>query len=233
MKNINKIKTKNSGFTIVELMISTAVFSFVLLVTSAGVIAIGKSYYKSLTSNRVHEAARSVTADISSSIQFSDPGTINVQMTDPDNTGVIVRCFGADRYRYFIGQQVDATHHGLYRDKRPVASTCNGCDSAGLAVNGINCVHPGVFSSGQELLGSGMRLLQFDVSNNNPFAITVKVGYGDNDLLQVTQCHGSMVGGVCQNPTNEDIATASCQDIKGSNFCAVSKLETAVTGRVE
>lgn len=223
---IKNKKMSTGGFTIVELMIATAVFSFVLLVTSAGVIAIGRSYYKSLTSNRVHETARSVLDDVSRSIQFSDPSSINSQMSDPDGTGVIVRCFGQDRYRYFLNQPVNGGHHGLYRDKRPSDSTCNGCDAAGLAPNNINCVNPGVFSGGQELLGSNMRLLKFDVSSSNPFQMGVKVAYGDNDLLTTYDDQGHFLGG--------DPSVALCKSgIAGSNFCAVSELETTVTGRVE
>lgn len=226
MKIARSSLRKQKGFTIVELMIATAVFSFVLLITSAGVIAVGRAYYKSLTSNRVHETARSVLDDISRSLQFSDPGTVTSQTSDPDGTGVIVRCFGQDRYRYFINRQVNGANHGLYRDKRPSASTCNGCDSAGLQLNGVNCVHPGVFSGGQELMGNNMRLLQFDVSNADPFHINIRVAYGDNDLLTTYDNQG--------NPNGGDPSTALCKTgIAGNNFCAVSALETTVTGRVE
>lgn len=225
MKHTNSLNKR--GFTIVELMIATAVFSFVLLVTSAGVITIGRAYYKSLTSNRVHETARSVLEDISRSVQFSDPGSINTQVTDPDGTGVIVRCFGADRYRYFINQQVTGGNHGLYRDKRPAASSCNGCDSAGLDPSGLHCVHPGIFTGGQELLGNNMRLLQFEVSNSDPFHINIRVAYGDDDLLSTYDNQGVPL-------TGADPATALCKTgVAGNSFCAVSALETAVTGRVE
>lgn len=225
---MQKLK-RDSGFTIVELMISTAVFSVVLLITSAGIIAIGRSYYKSLTSNRVHEATRSLMSDVSGSLQFSDDSEVNSQLSDPDHTGVIVRCFGSDRFRYFINQPVNgALHQGIYRDQRPSAATCNGCNSAGLQVNGINCIHPDDFTGAQQLLGSNMRLLQFDVTGTDPYQISVRVAYGDNDLLTTYDIHGNPLPLPMGDP-----ATALCRSGTGSNFCAVSSLVTTVTSRVK
>lgn len=225
---IKKITKRNQGFTMVELMIATAVFSTVLLVTSVGVIGIGRTYYKSLTSSRVHEAARLLMGDVASSLQFSDTKSIDSQMVDPDGTDVVVRCFGSDRFRYFINQPVDATNHGIYRDKRPSQSTCNGCNPAGLDHTG-HCIHPGVFKGGQELLGSNMRVLQFDVSGSNPFNIKIRIAYGDNDLLTTYDDNGNLLP-----PPQDDPTAALCKsNITGTNFCAVSALETTVTSRVE
>lgn len=219
----------SSGFTIIELMISTAVFSVVLLITSAGIIAIGHNYYKSLTSNKVHESTRSLMNDISGSLQFSDNSDVNSQLSDPDHTGVLVRCFGSDRYRYFINQPVTGTlHQGIYRDKRPSDATCNGCNSAGLQMNGINCVTPDDFTGAQQLLGNNMRLLQFDVSGSDPYQIAVRVAYGDNDLLTTYDIHGNPLSPPLNDPT-----TALCRPGNGNSFCAVSSLVTTVTSRVK
>jgi prepilin-type N-terminal cleavage/methylation domain-containing protein len=222
--------SRQKGFTIVELMIATTVFSFVLVVVTAGIIAIGRAYYKSLTSSRVHETARSVMGDVSRSLQFSDTNSVNSQLTDPDNTGVQVRCFGPDRYRYFINQQVNSGNHGLYRDRRPSDATCNACDASGTDVHG-HCIHTNVFSGGQELLGNNMRLLEFYVSNSEPFNIKIKVAYGDNDLLTPYNDNGTPI-----NPsgvTAGEAAAALCKLRNGSQFCAVAELETTVTSRVK
>lgn len=222
MKVRNK-KLSSKGFTIVELMIATAVFSVVLLITSAGVIAIGRSYYKSLTSTRVHETGRSVMEDVSRSLQFSKVDSIANLLQNMDGTPatIKVRCFGPDRYTYVINQQVTGGNHALYRDKRPSGSTCA----------------PGGFTNGTELLGTNMRLLQFDVSNSNPFQITIKVAYGDDDLLTIYDDDRQPVGWSNPPTSVSDetvIAGALCRSgIAGSNFCAVAGLETTVTSRVE
>lgn len=214
--NISKIKTKNSGFTIVELMIATAVFSFVLLVTSAGVIAIGRNYYKTLTSNRVQTTARSAMDDVSRSLQFSQADSVSAVLTNPDGTPAAVkaRCFGPDRYTYVINQPVINGNHALYRDRRPSLSSCT----------------PGNFTGGVELLGPNMRLLQFDVSTANPFQISIGLAYGDNDLLSTYNNHGAPLGG---DVTDAEAAGTSCKIVAGNQFCAVSKLESSVTSRVE
>ncbi|HET7673137.1 MAG TPA: prepilin-type N-terminal cleavage/methylation domain-containing protein [Candidatus Saccharimonadales bacterium] len=217
------------GFTIIELLIATTVFSVVLLIASVGIIAIGRDYYKSLTSTKVQETARSVADDISKSLQFSLADTVSKQLTNLDGTPATVktRCFGSDRYRYILNQKVqqvtDPSHpadfHALYRDKRPSETTC---DSSGN------------WTDGTELLGENMRLLQFEVSDSDPFQVKIRLLYGDDDLISITQCHGSIVDGLCYNPTDEDIATARCRfNIAGNQFCAASGLETTVTSRVK
>lgn len=214
-----------------ELMIATAVFSVVLLVTSAGVISIGRSYYRSLTTTRVQETVRSVMDDISRSLQFSDTDSISNYLEDPDYhtpATVKARCFGPDRYTYVINQKVESitsggveqTLHALYRDRRAAAdeheSTCE----------------PNVsFTNGTELLGDNMRLLQFDVSDSDPFQVNIKVAYGDNDLLTTYDDDGNPPGG---GISDSEAAGTLCKfGIAGSNFCAVAGLETTVTSRVE
>lgn len=230
MTTKNLLKKNNKGFTIVELMIATAVFSVILLVTSVGVIAIGRAYYKSLTSTRVQGTARAIMNDVSSSLQFSNTDSVLSDLENDDGTPATIkaRCFGQDRYRYVINQKVEPSAGivGLYRDKKISDSSCD---------------TSGAYDSGTQLLGNNMRLLQFDVINVNDTnpdfddssRVIIKVAYGDDDLLEITQCSGTLIGSICQNPSDEDIATTRCRlGIAGNNFCAVSGLETAVTSRV-
>lgn len=216
MKILNN--KNNRGFTIVELMIATTIFSVVLMVASIGVVAIGRMYYKSLTSTRVQETARSIMNDISSSLQFSDTDAVASYLTNPDGTPSEekVRCFGPDRYTYVINQKVEDGRHALYRDRRPSESECRPNDS---------------FSSGTELLGDNMRLLQFDVSNSDPFSVKIKIAFGDNDLLTNYPDDAGPETSPISGIPFEDV---NCKfGIAGSNFCAVSGLETTLTSRVE
>lgn len=214
MIHVKKLDKK--GFTIIELMIATVIFSFILLLTSAGVIAIGQNYYKSLTSTRIQETARSIMEDVSRSMQFS--GTTAIQGdNDADNNGVPdaigVRCFGSDRYTYAIDQEVIGTSNGLYRDTMPsegcIPSTC------------FNNAAPAC--AGEELLGDNMRLLVFDVT---PPTIQIKVAYGDDNLLSHYDPNtGALI--------STDFANVNCHVVSGRNFCAVAELETSVTSRVK
>ena len=114
-----------------------------------GVIAIGRAYYKSLTSGRVQETARSIMEDVSRSVQFT--GSVPQQNEDGN---IKVKCFGSDTYTYTLNQKVNGTNNGIYRDKLPdigcVPSPCfNKVDKVGC--------------EGKELLGENMRVLRFDM----------------------------------------------------------------------
>jgi prepilin-type N-terminal cleavage/methylation domain-containing protein len=219
------MRRNSSGFTILELMIATTVFSVVLLIASAGIIAIGRNYYKSLTSTRLQENTRSVMDDISGSLQFSQTDTVSSHLFDGGVPATVkARCFGSDRYRYIINQKVqkvtDPTHpeefHALYRDTRPSESTCDATGS---------------WDDGTELLGDNMRLLQFDVSTTNPFHIKIRVAYGDNDLLSNYPDNAGPTTPPNPSPAFDQVGCKYA--FAGNQFCAVAGLETTVTSRVK
>lgn len=57
-----------AGFTIVELMIATVVFSVILILITTGIIQIGKAYYKGIIGSRTQETARKITDEVGRSI---------------------------------------------------------------------------------------------------------------------------------------------------------------------
>src|SRR3990172_9120101 len=72
------------GFTIVELMIATTIFSVILLIVTFGMLQIGRTYYKGITLTKTQNAARSIIDTISQDIQFSGEGvTDSVSGTFP------------------------------------------------------------------------------------------------------------------------------------------------------
>src|SRR6476646_3013103 len=58
------------GFTIVALLVATAVFSLVLVVFLTAFLRIGQLFYKGVTMANTQEAARNVVQDISDDLQF-------------------------------------------------------------------------------------------------------------------------------------------------------------------
>jgi prepilin-type N-terminal cleavage/methylation domain-containing protein len=70
--SMDKSEAKSQkGFTIIELMISTVIFSLVLLGASSGIVQIGKKYSKGITYSRTQEVARSTVDEIAQSLQFT------------------------------------------------------------------------------------------------------------------------------------------------------------------
>lgn len=215
MKSIKHSNQK--GFTIIELLIATSVFSIVLVVAASGILAIGRLYYKGITSSRTQETTRSVVNTITNTVQFNSQSRADDEVADTVGVPQAV-CFGYDRYTYTLVAQVDSGTPGLLYDRRP---NLNNCDP---------------YLGGKELLPNNMRLVNFKIDSlsSNNFKVKVKITAGDIDLLELTQCSGSIIDGKCNNPSIEDAATIRCQPgIAGSNFCAVSELETTINKRVE
>jgi len=229
MKDRNtKIKqAAQAGFTIVELMIATLVFSTILLVITFGVIHFTSDYYKGVNSSTTQDTARNIMNIMSQAIQFSGDTPLN-----PTPSSV---CIGNQQLVYTLGNEIlTASDNGLAQ------ITDTSCDSAAVA------------SSGTELLDTRMRLVQFSVtepmsggvpvfSDHSVWKVTVSIAYGDNDLLCDSSVAASATGG-CSSHANPiadpNTATAAsngtlhCKSMTGSQFCDVVTLSTTVTRRI-
>lgn len=233
-------QSRNSGFTIIELLVATAVFSVVLLVISAAIIQIGRLYYKGITSARTQEVARSVMNDISQAIQFNvgqveeigAPGYSNAN----DNGNSRAICIATQQYSFELGQQRSDSKHALVM--REVPSGCLGMDAQNMDNASVE---------GSELLGDKMRLANLEVQHqggtDNAYKITVRVVYGDSDLLCDPSATSGKASCTSSDGWNESIASdataiantrnLSCKNIRsGTQFCAASELSTIVKRRL-
>ena len=231
---IGKKQTKGQkGFTIVELLIATTVFSTVLLVVTTGIIRIGQIYYKNLTQNRTQEAARTVSSDITSAIQLAS-GQILVVNYDPGNNKGIY-CVGNTRYTYQLNRVYDASaglttsNFGLVAENKPPSDPCNQEFDPDTA---------------KAMLGNNMRLLDFSICGEpscgnsdltgKTWQVKIKVAYGINDLLTHYSEDGTAPqgwGGA--NNSEAGVKDATCRTgILGSSFCATSQLDTLVKRRL-
>lgn len=203
---MRRLHKQNRGFTIVELMISTAIFSMVLLLCSYAIVHIGRMYYKGVLTGRTQDTSRRAIEDISRSIQFgagsnADPSSF-VRFASAG--GINAYCIGSIRYNFNTGQSLGTaggqSPHILWKDR----------------MNDDVCA-PVAFSGGmEELLGENMRLPFFSISQvNNLWSVSIRVAYGDNVDLFVdasyNECKGSSAGG---------------------QFCAISALNTSVVKRL-
>lgn len=208
------------GFTIIELMIATTVFSVILLLVTTGILQIGKTYYKGLLQSRTQEVARNITDEISRGIQFSGE---TVQPTTPfapsppySNATPGSRygfCINGVGYAYIMDRQLAVPPSGP--DQRPKTLIAYDETCSSFTVKNVTGV------SGRELLGRGMRLTDLNVQDNGDgtYTITVGVASGEFDLLR-------------PNPARNNIRD-TCLSGTGSQFCAISKLTTTVQKRVK
>ncbi len=210
-----KNQSKQKGFTLVEVMVATLVFSVVLIVITSAILQFTRVYYKGVTESNVQDTARTITDLISQSIQFNG-GTVNTTTTTPSPGTYYAFCIGAQRYSYATGWEMASAYsaskhqipHVLVVDNY---SGCNGSTPPAQSLNGA--------VTGRELLSPNMRLARLQVTNvgTNLYKVSVRVVYGDDDLLN--------------GPTT---ATANCQSFSsGTQFCAYSDITTTVVKRVQ
>lgn len=211
---------QEKGFTIVELMIATAVFSLVLLLCSFAIVNVGRVYYKGMIINRTQDAARKTADDVARAIQFGSPGEnfyrygSTGDASDPDT--IQAHCLGGVRYSYSVlravGEGADAWPHVLWKDRIPQGGDCTPLD--------ITQDNPGGHE-GVELLGENMRISSFEVApSGDAWDISVRVAYGDDENAF--------------EPAGDDVERFSiCKGaISGGQFCAVSQLKTTVMKRL-
>lgn len=163
IKGINfKRINSNSGFTLVELMIASAVFGTVLLLITIAVMQIGRTYFKGITSTRTQEAARSITDEVAQALQFGSGDPVIVP-------GMV--CSGGKKFSYQIDQQVVGGSGNAL--KMVEVTNCDG-QTPNMAV-------------GREMLGNRMRLADFNVAplsaTNDLYEVRVRVVTGDNEVL--------------------------------------------------
>jgi prepilin-type N-terminal cleavage/methylation domain-containing protein len=208
----------SAGFTILELMIATIIFSLILLVAAAGILRFSNDYYKGVTTTNTQTAARSAMSDIVQTIQFS-------QSVLPLPTGVTPPtgyCIDDSLYSYVIGQAVSKVdqHDALVR------KTGN-CTSATPSVGTPATLNAAVE---RELLGEHMRLGEFSIEQAGTpkaYRVSLTVIYGDdNDLFT------NDAGAQPPYANVGDWATVKCRSGTGSRFCAVSHLTTIVQQRL-
>lgn len=183
-----RLRGNDRGFTVIELLIATSVFSTVLLLSTFGIMQVGRTYYKGVTIIRTQNAARNVMDTISQAIQFSGSkplGTNNPVSPLPTAATTSGRfCIGNTRYEYRIGSNVG--NGGAMRVTENIASGC----PADFA-----------FNQGRELLAQNMRITRLVIvdNGNEDYSIQISVAYGETDLTNPATrlCNGGAGSQFC------------------------------------
>lgn len=223
-----KSNRTNRGFTIVEFMIATVVFSLILLVVTAAILQIGKSYRRSMVVSNTQAAARNLVDSVAQAVQYS-----SADILIPSSVGgVNAVCAGNKQFLYVLNRQISDDTGNTKTDHAVMTRAHDNC--------GIDDIISSVptFGSPKELLGKGMRLVKLDVAGGGRmYTVTARVVYGDDDLL----CSPSISSGagscVVNAPeiTESDLLTyndLACRPGIGSEFCAFSELSTTVQKRL-
>lgn len=201
---------KQKGFTIIELMVATAVFSSVLLLCTTGLIQIGRTYYKGLISSQTQNTSRSIIDFLTQAIQTSTTAAA----TYTPGTGYPYVCIGDTRITYSLDKKlVDSspgsseTLHAMVADIAP---------SCGALTAGQDLSAASVSAGSIELLNANTRITEFKIeplAGTSLSQVTVRIVYGDIEAY--------------------DSGTNQCFSNKqGGQFCATSRLVTTVQRRL-
>jgi prepilin-type N-terminal cleavage/methylation domain-containing protein len=221
MRNNHKIGNQN-GFTIIELMIATAVLSTILLLVTTILISIGSLYEKGVNQTLVSDDARTIADDVTQSLQFNDTPPVQVN----GGASTFAYCINTTRYTYILDNTIDTNsyQHILWRDTLPANTACS-------TVN-LQLTTPS--SNGTELISPGSMLTYFCIDGvtasdnpepvcpvggsslpgNSPFVVSVGVAHGLTTDLNLAGL------------------SSTCKGRIGEQFCATSSLTTTVAQRI-
>lgn len=227
------IKKSQNGFTIVELLIATAVFSMVLLGTAVIIMQVTRLYYKGIISSRTQTDARNLLENISRPIQLEKQTILSDNVTIPSISPYQAKvvCIGTTRLTYVEGLETDETvgfnsttakiRHAVWKDQisNPQVCTTNPPD---LTSNSL--------SNGVDMLGQHMRLSKLEVKESSVMPglwnIEVVVLYGDRDLMDPS------VPPPSTPPPSPTIPTSCKGAVAGSQWCAKATYSTKVYKRI-
>lgn len=216
-----------NGFTIVELMIATAVLSTLLVIVTMVIAGIGNLYFKGVSQSQVQSAARAIVDDVSNRIKMSNGSLVS----GTANGSFKAYCIGTTRYSYIIGARLDsaATKHVLWRD------TVNDgtCTAADLSQD--NPSRPPASFNGTELAAPNSRLNRFVIARppDAPFFVDVSLIVGPDDLIcSPTAAAGDACKGAAMTAPDYQKGDLRCLPSSESKYCAVSQLSTVVTQRL-
>ncbi|TXG78187.1 type II secretion system protein [Patescibacteria group bacterium] len=211
---MRRVTSDQKGFTIIELMIATMVFSMVLMLCAAGLITIGRMYQKGNTSRATQEVTRNAMDTIKNDFELS--GGAYKALAPLSGSDIRVFCIGGTMYLYELNKPVptDGSSAGLVQLRGPTGAYFCGLSAVIPGLTPIAALNAG----GKELLGTNMRLMQDPITYAYPTAtnaqslqIRINVVYGDDDLINGDLCRGGA----------------------GSEWCASSVLETYATRRLQ
>ncbi len=231
-----RARTNQQGFTIVELMIATLVFSVILLVITVGVLQFTGSYYRGVHTSSTQNTTRSIVETVSQAIQFGSAVVTPTNFsTAPENAQLVAGkagafCAGGQLFLFTQGQMYTGVsawgNLGLY----VLPQTESGC-----AVPTVAALPTG----GRQLLANRMRITNIALTStgDKTYSFKVTVAYGDDDLLctpddaSILSCASTAVDPSVSSKL-VGVDRVQCKPQKGNQYCATARLQATVIKRV-
>lgn len=219
-----KFSVQNSkGFTIVELLVATSVFSVVLMICTTALLQISRTFQKGVTVTNTQEVARSVIDEISDAIAYS-AGDIQPLTVNNGSKGY---CLGNLRYSYLPGIMLNeaSTTHAFVVDRLDELGVPLQCSSTVQALDLSTNPLP---NNPRELLAPRMRVVKFSITNQGGtgrlYSVNIKLVTGAFDLLTPSLASET-------TPAGSDVKCGGI--LTGSQYCSTVELTTVVQKRLQ
>ncbi len=209
-------KKHQAGFTILEVMIATMVFTVVLLICTYAVTRIGQLYFKGVTSSQIQDLTRKLSDEFTGQIQFGSSLPIPDSISGGSPATPLIFCVGDNRYRAVMNQKLGDPGVDTVLQRIPYSGACDLNDTG--------------FAGSTELAVNNMRILKLSIirSVTDPYiwSIDIRLALGDSDIFDYP------VTGATDLPAV--YGSAICKSgISGSQFCATSELQSTILRRVK
>jgi prepilin-type N-terminal cleavage/methylation domain-containing protein len=219
-------QSSSTGFTIIELLIATTIFSIVLVVIVSSFLQVGRMFYKGVSVNNTNESTRNLVDSIANDARLSTFTPGGADSSDPSK---LFFCIGAHRYTYKLNTQVKAN------DISTSASTM-GAGIVQDTAGGSSCLdpthNPGINPS--QVLGPDMRLNALSVTKNTTGTSVMihahVIFYGVDKTVFSSSIHPNDTATDHTAALNDPSAYCS-GNLLSTQFCAVSDIGTSVTLR--
>jgi prepilin-type N-terminal cleavage/methylation domain-containing protein len=221
--HIKKDKQKQAGFTIIELLIATLIFSTILILATSAIIEITQTYIRGYIESNTQNVNRTLVDQIDKSIQFSS-GNITISGTTCASGSTCWFCVNGNLYVYKYGLELTSASGDIFMEE-PNAQDCN--DPAASPTGELNLGNPP--SGSIELLTTHMTLVPpagnaslltqvpIDNSNQELYSVNINILYGDPGSYGQTASQAYY-----------------CEPISsGGTFCAISGSSSNVEQRTE
>ena len=204
---------KQKGFTLVELILAMAFFSFILLFVIVGFVQINRSYTRGITTKEVQNTARELMENICLAIRNSEANSIETFNTVP---GRLRLCAGTTRFGWNMADAGGNFTSEVYGDTGGIISisrTSTGACQDPIALNasggnGTQSLVP------DNIVVQYLEVRRLGTSNSYTVELVISTDGRANPL---------------------DFSTfgpnATCDIQTGDQFCDVARLETVVTAR--
>jgi prepilin-type N-terminal cleavage/methylation domain-containing protein len=234
---------EQEGFTIIELMIATAVLSTILLLTTIVMMSIGTLYYKGINQSRVQDDVRTITDQLSQDLELGDTDPIHVS-----NGTTQAYCINDARFTYILYTQIGSgagqSQHVLWRDTNPAPGSCSTMNLPVLNSTNPDSADPSL--NGTELIAPNSRLISFSITGvpptgTSPYNVSVGVAYGGDDLICDSGYAGDCNTGTESTQMMNIIAGAGsvapdgpiiCKGTTGQEYCAAASSTITVARRL-